>query len=177
MSNGKQFNADEWLSRCDIASIPEINDKVKECEFFFNALSAESNRNNFRWLTSAFLNAAYSFFESTALTAHFRYSDPETGEPYEDHEGLAVLRSHVKVSQRASNPSFVDTSGLTSLTKQLYEFRKKNTHHFSLAIMATGPNLPEDFHFGSMRDEGVPVMPLCREVLALIKDIHAEINE
>jgi hypothetical protein len=176
MSSDELFNVDDWLSRCDIASVPEVNDKVKECEFFFNALSNEYDRNKFRWLVSAFLNAAYSFFESTALTAHFRFTDPESGDSYEDHEGLAILRSHIKVFQNAKNPNFVKTAGLTPLTEQLYEFRKNNTHHFSLSIMAMGANLPEDFHFGSMRDEGIPVMPLCREVLILIKNVYSEIN-
>jgi hypothetical protein len=43
--------------------------------------------------------------------------------------------------------------------------------------MVTGPVLPDDFHFGSMRGEGIPVMPLCREVLELIRTVYAEIND
>ena len=177
MDNTEPFDLNDWLSRWDMSSVPELNDKVKECEFFFNALSSEVNRNHFRWLVSAFLNAAYSFFESTALTAYFRFTHPENGEIHEDHEGLAVLRKHVKVFQNANNPSFVKTAGLSPLTQQLYGFRKKSTHHCSLSIMAAGSNLPEDFQFGSMRGEGTPVMPLCREMLVLIRDVYAEINE
>lgn len=176
MLRDEAFDMNEWLDRWDMESIPDLDDKVKECEFFFDALSIETDRNRFRWLLSAFLNSAYSFFESTALTAYFRYTDPESGEPCEDHEGLAVLKRHVEVSQRANNPNFVKTKGLTSTTKQLYEIRRKNTHHFSLSIMATGQVLPEDFHFGDMRDEGVPVMPFCREVRTLVRAIYAEIN-
>ena len=127
-------------------------------------------------MVSAFLNAAYSFFESTALTTYFRFTDPESGQPYEDHEGLAVLRRHVKVFQNAKNPNFVKTAGLTPITTQLYEFRKKSTHHFPLSIMATNSTLPEGFHFGSMRGQGTPVMPLCREALTLIRAVYAEIN-
>jgi len=177
MPSAETIDLNSWLSRWDIEAVPDLDDKVRECEFFFDSLSAETNRNKFRWLASAFLNAAYSFFESTALTAYFRYTDPESGEPYEDQEGLAVLRRHVKVAQSANNPNFVKTTGLTPITKQLYEFRKKSTHHFPLSIMATGPALPEDFHFGSMQNEGVPVMPLCREALALIRTVYAEIND
>lgn len=175
MSSTGAFDLNDWLSRWDMESVPNLDDKVRECEFFFDALAIEMNRNRFRWLVSAYLNAAYSFFESTALTAHFRYTD-QSGEPYKDYEGLAVLRKHVKVTQRPSNPNYVNTEGLTPITKQLYEFRKKNTHHFALSILATGPSLPEDFHFGSMRGEGTAVMPLCRESLTLIRTVYAEIN-
>ena len=82
----------------------------------------------------------------------------------------------MKVTQNPNKPKFVNTEGLTLITKQLYEFRKKSTHHFPLSIMATGSALPEDFHFGSMRGEGVPVMPLCSEALAVIRTVYAEIN-
>jgi len=173
----KAVDLNDWLNKWDMDSVPDFDDKVRECEFFFGLLSSESNRDKFRWLVSAFLNSAYSFFESTALTAYFRFTNPDTGEPFEDHEGLAILRKHVKVFQNAKNSDFVKTAGLTPTTVQLYEFRKKGTHHFPLSIMETGSVLPEDFHFGCMRDEGVPVMPLCREVLAQIRAIYAEIND
>lgn len=177
MSSFEAFDLNDWLSRLDLDAVPDIDDKVRECEFFFDALSIETNRNQFRWLVSAFLNAAYSFFESTSLTAYFRFTDPENGNPYQDQDGLIVLRRHVKVFQSVNNPNFVKTAGLTPITQQLYEFRKKNTHHSPLSIMATGTSLPEDFHFGSMREEGVPVMPLCREALVLIRTIYADIND
>lgn len=176
MFNIDTFDLNDWFSRCDMESVSDWDDKLKECEFFFNSLAIETERNKFRWLVSAFLNSAYSFFESTALTAYFRYTDPESGEPYEDIEGLAVLRKHVKITQNQNNPDYVKTTGLTPITKQLYEIRKKNTHHCSLSIMVAGASLPEDFHFGNMRGEGIPVMPLCREALTLIQKVYAEIN-
>ena len=177
MSDSGAFELNDWLDRWDMEAVPDLDDKVKECEFFFNALSSETDRNRFRWLVSGFLNAAYSFFESTALAAYFRFTDPQTGESFEDHEGLEILRKHVKVIHNVKKPNFVKTAGLTPLTTQLYDFRKKSTHHFPLSIMAAGPSLPEDFHFGSMKDEGVPVIPLCREALELIRTVYAEIND
>jgi hypothetical protein len=157
-------------------AIPDLDDKVKECEFFFDALSVETDRNRFRWLVSAFLNAAYSFFESSALTAYFRFTDPESGDFLEDQQGLAALRKHVRVSQNAKNPNYVKTSGLGPLTMELYDFRKKSTHHNPLSIMAVGPTLPQDFQFGSMRGQGRPVVPLCTEAMQLIRAVHSEIN-
>lgn len=176
MDQADAFNHDDWLTRWDIDAVPDFNDKVKECEFFFESLRTETDRNRFRWLVSAFLNAAYSFFESSALTAYFRFTDPN-GNSHADHESLSVLRRHVRVEQNQNKPNFVKTAGLTPITTQLYDFRKKNTHHYALSIMAVGPSLPEDFHFGSMRGEGTPVLPLCRNALMLIQSIHSETNE
>jgi hypothetical protein len=176
MSSIEDFDVNDWLSRLDISSIPDFNDKVQECEFFFSLLSVETDRSKFRWLLSGFLNAAYSFFESSALTAHFRFTDAD-GEPYEDHLGLEVLRRHVKVEQRKNNPNYVKTAGLTPTTKKLYDIRKRSTHHFPLCIMAVGDSLPEDFHVGDMQEEGTPIMPLCRDITKLIQDIYTEIND
>lgn len=176
MSNSAAFDLNDWLSRWDMEAVAGFDDKVKECEFFYSLLSSETDRNRFRWLVSAFLNSAYSFFESTALIAHFWITDPVSGDSHPDHERLKILKKYVKVSQRKNNPNFVDTQGLAPITKSLYKFRKENTHHFPLSIMAAGPNLPEDFHFGSMKNEGTPVVPLCREALELVKKVFSEIN-
>lgn len=175
MAEANDFDIEDWLNRWDMESVPDFNDKVRECAFFFELLSNEADRDRFRWLLSGFLNAAYSFFETAALNAYFRYTDPD-GEPYEDEEGLTVLRRHVEVIKHKNNPNFVKTAGLTPLTKQLYEVRKKCTHHFPLSIMAAGPSLPEDFHIGSMKGHGLAAMPLCRESVHLIQSVYAEIN-
>ena len=169
-------NLDHLLSTIDFNAIPEFDDKLKECEFFFNALSKEKNRNNFRWLVSAFLNSSYSYFESSALTAHVRFTDAESGHNFPDHETLDILNKYVEVKVNPRNPKRVDTNGLTPLTRMLYDFRKKSTHHFPLSIMEVG-ELPEGFQFGSTIGEGVPVMQLCREALDLIRSINVEINK
>lgn len=175
MSKPNDFDFEDWLNRWDMQSAPDFDDKVRECEFFFEQLATEVDRNKFRWLLSGFLNAAYSFFESTALAAHFRFTDAD-GNPYLDDAGLAVLRLHVKVEQRKNNPEYVKTAALTPLTTQLYDIRKKCTHYSPLSIMVTGASLPEDFHLGGMRGEGIPIMPLCREIIRLIRSIYAEID-
>ena len=87
MAESNGFDSDNWLNRWDMASAPDLDDKLRECEFFFTLLSKESDRTKFRWLLSGFLNATYSFFESSALTAYFRYTDTD-GETYEDDEAL-----------------------------------------------------------------------------------------
>lgn len=37
-------NLDDLLSTIDFDAIADFDDKLKECEFFFNALSIEKNR-------------------------------------------------------------------------------------------------------------------------------------
>lgn len=175
MPDPNDFDLEDWMNRWDIMSVPDLDDKVRECEFFFEQLATEIDRSRFRWLLSGFLNAAYSFFESTAMAAHFRFTDAD-GNPYKDDEGLSVLRRYVEVKQQPNNPKYVKTTGLTPLTKQLYEVRKKCTHHFPLSIMVTGASLPEDFHLGDMLGKGTPAMPFCREVLELIRTINTEID-
>lgn len=175
MSDLSNFGLEDYLNRWDIEATPDFDDKVRECEFFYAQLTTEVDRNRFRWFLSGFLNAAYSFFESTALAAHFRFTKID-GDSCKDDEGLSILRRHVKVEQNKNNPDFVKTAGLTTLTKQLYEIRKRCTHHFPLSILTVGVSLPEDFHLGCMRGEGTPVMPFCREVLQLIRNIRDEID-
>ncbi|MDO8437739.1 MAG: hypothetical protein Q7S69_06210 [Nitrosomonadaceae bacterium] len=177
MADSPPFDFNEWLSLLDLDAIPDPRDKLRECEFFFDLLSQQTERDRFRWLVAAFLNAAYSFFESSSLTAYFRFNDHETGEPVEDSQALEVLRRYVNVMRDAKRPNFVKTGGLVPLTKQLYDFRKKSTHYYPLSLMATGPSLPEDYHFGSTRGKGTPVMALCRDVLGLIQRVQQEIDE
>jgi hypothetical protein len=176
MTHQVPFDLNEWLSLLDLQAIPDPHDKVRECEFFFELMLRETERDRFRWLASAFLNAAYSYFETSALRAFFRFTDHETGESVEDSQALEVLRKYVKVFQNAKNPNFVKTTGLVPLTELLYEFRKKSTHHFPLSIMIAGANLPEDFHFGSTRGKGTAIMPLCRDTLKLIRHVEQEID-
>lgn len=176
MAESNDFDIKDWLNRWDMQSEPDFDDKLRECEFYFALLAKEGDRNRFRWLLSGFLNATYSFFESSALTAHFRYTNAD-GEPYEDDKALAVLRRHVKVFQNKKNPSFVKTAGLSPLTTQLYEIRNSSTHHFSLAVMAAGPLLPDDFRLGHMKGEGIFAVPFCRDALELVRELYAAINE
>jgi hypothetical protein len=164
----------EWFLKIDLQSIAGFDDKLQECEFFFDLLSKETDRHKFRWLISAFLNAAYSFFETTALTAHFRFTD-ENGDARKDIDAINTLEKHVKVTPGGKKP-FVKTSAMTTATKKFYDLRNKTTHRHGLSIMITGPDLPMDFHFGSIKGETEPAMPLCQELISLVKSVYLEIH-
>lgn len=164
------------LERLDLDAIADPGDKIRECEFFLGLASIEMDRTRFRWLVSAYLNAVYSYFETTALYASVSFTDPQTGDPIVDSEAVEKLRAYVRIFQNEKKPYYVKTGGLHPIIARLYEVRKAATHHFPLAIMAAGPNLPEDFHLGNMRGEGEPLLALCREALAVVKQVQAEID-
>lgn len=167
---------DEILTLVDLSAIADPGDKVRECEYFLALASVECDRNRFRWLISAYLNAVYSFFETSALRACMGITDPKTGEPVGDADALETLRAYVNVSQNGKNPHFVKTGGLDPVIQRLYKIRAAATHHFPLSIMAAGPSLPEDFHFGDLRGRGEPILSLCRQACAVVKRIETELN-
>ena len=166
----------EWLELIDMSSIALPDDKLLECQYFLSLASAERDKDKFRWLISAFFNAAYSFFEIAALDAHHRYYDPDTDKHIEDDDSLNVLREHVGVKQNPKRPKYVNTSGLSDLTKKLYELRKGNTHHSPMTITQCSDDLPEGYNFGYIKNEGMPALKFCRDVLELIETINKDIS-
>nr|CBA27423.1 hypothetical protein Csp_A02200 [Curvibacter putative symbiont of Hydra magnipapillata] len=165
------------FQQLDLDAIADPGDKIRECEFFLNQASAEVDRTRFRWFISAYLNAVYSYFETTAMYASVAFTDPKTGYPIEDTEAIEKLRTYVSASQSKRNPYYVKTSGIHPVIARVFEIRKVATHHFPLAIMTVGPNLPEDFHLGYLKDKSVPLLALCREVLAIVKNAQNEIDK
>lgn len=175
MSQSSDSLLDDILERLDLDAIADPGDKVRECEFFLGLASTEKDRTRFRWLISAYLNAVYSYFETTALYASVAFTDPQTGDPIVDADAVEKLRTYVRVVQNGKDPYYVKTGGLHPVVARLYEVRKEATHHFPLSIMAAGPNLPEDFQLGSMKGEGEPLLALCRDALAVVKQAQAEL--
>lgn len=119
--------------------IPSLDDKISECEFFLGLASNESDVNKFRWLISAFLNAAYSYFDIKALGVYQSLVDPESGEPVCDHQAFNILSNYIDIKQPDKKyPSYIKTSGKYEITKALYEIRKKNTHYGAMTIAPMG---------------------------------------
>lgn len=167
---------DDLLKRLDLSAIADPGDKVRECEFFLGLATAEADRERFRWLITAYLNAVYSYFETRALYAHLAITT-EDGEQIADDEAVDKLRAFVEVSTRnTKNGLRVDTAGLDPVLKHLYKIRAAATHHFPLSIMAASPNLPEDYHFGRMLGEGEPILALCRDALEVVKRAERDLD-
>lgn len=176
MSIAITLDDENWLSLLDLSAVADPDDKFAECEYFLSVAATEANREHFRWQISAFFNAAYSYFETSALFAYFSFTDPETGELVEDSQALDILRKYVKVFRNEKKHNFVKTAGLNPITERLYELRKANTHHFPMSIMAAGPSLPEDFHFGNMTGKGTPALAFCRDAMTLIRLVQQELD-
>lgn len=164
----------EELRNIDMSSIALPDDKVNECKYFLGLASEEDEVEKFRWIVSAFFNAAYSFFEIKALGLYKSYQHPETGEDIEDEDSLNKLRQYVKVFKDTKRKDYVKTAGLKNITETLYELRRGNTHHYPLSITTSDEALPEGFLFGHIKGRGVPALSLCREVMDLISEINNE---
>lgn len=170
-------DTEDWLNLLDLDAIADPSDKLSECEYFLLLATQENDKDKFRWLVSAFFGAAYSFFEINALRAYQSFHNPETGDPIENEEALETLRRYVRVLQDAKRPTYVKTAGLHEITKELYELRRGNTHHYPLSIMISGSPLPENFHFGSLSGKGIPALAFCRQVMALIHEVKNELQQ
>lgn len=177
MSRKFTDDTEDWLNLLDLDAIADPSDKLSECEFFLELATQENNKDKFRWLISAFFGAAYSFFEINALRAYQSFHNPETGDPIENGEALETLRRYVRVRQDAKRPTYVKTAGQHEITKELYELRKGNTHHYPLPIMTSGKLIPENFHFGSLSGKGIPALAFCRQVILLIREVENELQQ
>jgi hypothetical protein len=166
---------DSQLARIDFAAIPAPGDKIRECAFFLGLASTETDRDRFRWLVSAYLNAVYSYFETTALWASVAFTHPETGEPIVDTEAIDKLRPYVAVRPQ-KNKYRIQTCAVHPVVVELIEARHGTTHRFPLAVMEAGTKLPEDFHLGNVKGEGKPLLALCRDALAVIKQVQAQLD-
>lgn len=176
MSHKFSADTEDWLNLLDLDAIADPADKLPECEYFLGLATEETDKDRFRWLISAFFGAAYSFFEIYALRGYQSFHNPETGDPIENEEALEILRRYVRVAQDVKRPTYVKTAGQQKITKELYNLRKGNTHHYPLSIMTCGTQLPEDFHFGSLSGNGIPALAFCRDVMSLIREVENELQ-
>ena len=167
----------EWgIHLIDFSSMAPRSDKMAESDYFLSLLRAETARDRFRWLLAAFLNAAYSYFETAALRAYAATTD-EDGSPVADDDALSIIGQYVRVQPGSSkNPYFLKTSGLHPLVCDLYEIRKKCVHYFPIDVMIVGERLPEGFHIGNKRGSGRPAIVFCSEVMALIQGLEQELS-
>ncbi len=177
MSLKTATDTDRWLNFLDLDAIADPADKLGECKFFFDLVTKESDKNKFRWLISAFFGSAYSYFEISAIRAYQSFHDPHTGDPIQNDEALRALSRYVRVSKNKKRPTYIKTSGEHAITRQLYELRKGNTHHYPLSIVETGRSGSEVFYFGSLHGEGIHALDFCRQVISLIYEVESELQK
>ncbi|MBD9471169.1 hypothetical protein [Pseudoxanthomonas sp. PXM01] len=156
----------------DVSSAAAQDYKADECRFFLELARAQTDRSRFRWLVSAFLSAAYSFFDQAAYWACISQVDESTGEDTADEILLSAVREHIDVTQNKKYASYVKTTASRGVLQQLYEIRQQNTHRSSLSIMCAGESLPDDFHLGWELGKGLPLLEFCDEVMTEIEQLR-----
>lgn len=164
------------LEDIDLSAVVLPDDKLSECDFFYSLLKKEVDRDKFRWLFGAFLNACYGHLEYKAAYFHYAHCDPESGETIEDGESLETLRKYVKVFKNNNKSGFVKTSGLSELMDKLYKYRNTSTHDGGVGIMKCGDDLPKDFKIGYHKSTAVSALDFCSQVLEFFSDLEAELN-
>ena len=167
----------EILKDLDLSAVVLPDDKLRECDYFYGLLLQEKDRDRFRWLLGAFLNACYGYLEYKAAYFHYAFCDPETGDPVEDWQGLETLRKYIRVFQVKNKAGYIKTSGMSELMLKLYKFRAISTHDGGVGIMQVGSNLPSDFQIGVHLSQGVPAIAFCKEVRAFFVTLESELNE
>jgi len=167
----------EILNGLDLSAVVLPDDKLRECDFFYELMLHQTDRDKFRWVIGAFLNACYGYLEYKAAYFHYAYCDPETGETVEDWESLETLRKYIRIFQNKNKSGFVKTSGLSELMSKLYKFRAISTHDGGIEILKVGENLPADFHIGKYIGKGVPAIAFCSEIIQFFRSIESELNE
>jgi len=165
------------LEDIDLSAVVLPDDKLRECNFFYVLLNHECDRDKFRWLLGAFLNACYGYLEYKATYLHYAYCDPESGNPIEDWEALGTLKKYINVFKMKNKSGFIKTSGLSELMDKLYNYRNTSTHDGGIGIIKAGDNLPYDFQIGHHKSKAISALDFCSEVLSFLCDLEKELKE
>ncbi|WP_273022830.1 hypothetical protein [Rheinheimera sp.] len=167
------------LGDLDLSAVVLLNDKLNECNFFYELLQQEPDRNRFRWLFGAFLNSCYGYLEDKASYFYYAHCNPESGEPIADQKSLEILNKDVgskKVLNKKKNTEHIKTFANSELMKKLYKYRNVSTHDGGIGIMIVGDNLPCDFYIGHKKSEGISALKFCNDVLSCFTKIEQELN-
>lgn len=149
----------------------EATDKLKECRFFLDLMERATDWQQFRWLTSAFLNAARAAMDWLALSAFYAIPDDEGGmEP--DEEAIATLSKYLVLNQEKKTGK-VYASPRDPLLKELCEHRKVTAHEGPLWIKPEKVADPHEFRFW-WGDK--PVLTFATAVLELLTKIQTEVR-
>src|SRR6266436_1753517 len=161
---------DSWDALWDLEGVVESDwpplaakDKIEECEFFLGLMRTNSDWKQFRWLTSAFLQAARAAMDWMGYAAHHYspYQDDE-GEPVMDDCYVVPLSKYMTLNPRGSK---VFVQPVHPLLKELCKHRTQTAHYRSLWIKPEKVSSPSEFLF---KEGGRPIIQFCEEVLDLL---------
>jgi hypothetical protein len=148
----------------------EITDKLDECRFFLTLMKRTKDWPRFRWLTSAYLNAARAALDWLAFRAHYAWFDDE-GEPEADQRAVQALRKYLDLKHQIKSGK-VYAHPRVPLLRDLCRHRTITAHEGPLTIKPEKVSTPKQFVF---RDGGQPVIKFADDVLDLLVQIQEEL--
>ena len=150
----------------------DVTDKIEECRYFLDLMTRTTDWNQFRWLTSAFLNAARATLDCFAMSAHYAIQGDGPFEMESDDDAIATLRKYLAIKQEKKTGK-VYVSPLDPLLKDLCDHRRVTAHEGSLWIKPESVTNVQQFEF-ALGD--TPVVPFAKDVLGLLTSIQRELR-
>ncbi len=148
----------------------QATDKLRECAFFLGLMKRTRDWARFRWLTSAYLNAARASLDWLAFMVHYDRIDDE-GRHLPDEERIRILRKYLIVEPtRKSGKVFAEP--VHPLLRELSKHRTVTAHEGPLAIKPERVQNPRQYAF---RDDGRGVLEFSEQVLGLLIQIQSEL--
>ncbi len=148
----------------------EITDKLDECRFFLRMMNRTKDWARFRWLTSAYLNAARAALDWLAYSVHYAWFDDD-GEQRPDRKAMDALMKHLDLKREVKTGK-VYASPKIPLLRELCRHRSVTAHEGPLTIKPEKVSSPRQFVF---RDGGQPVISFAEDVLDLLVKIQREL--
>ncbi len=150
----------------------EVTDKLKEGRFFLDLMERTTEWNHFRWLTSAFLNAARAAMDWLALSAHYAIPGDEQWAMEPDDQAITTLSEYLVMKQEKKTGK-VYASPRHPLLKELCQHRTVTAHEGPLWIGPEQVTEPHEFRF---RSGDTPVLQFATDVHALLVKIQRELR-
>lgn len=119
------------LERLELSDIPDLNDKLDECEFFAKLAIAESDSAKFRWFFSAFLSSARSFIDTQVkqlLFANGLLGGASAGQ----RNVLDFLERYFVIFPKSNKKTEFIVKASHPVLIEMINIRNKNVHETSL---------------------------------------------
>lgn len=172
-----QFNAENFnaLLSSDLDAIPDFDDKFEECKYFYSLAKDECDIKKFRWLVSACLNSANSFFDIKAGQLYHAFEDAETGEAIKDEEKLELFKAHMKTKQSPKNPSRIKAFPIGQLLERMREIRNANAHEHAL-FFTTRESGNQSAYEITMGQYSVSALQFCEHLIQRMEEVIRELS-
>lgn len=152
------------------------DDKLGEGRFLLDLMQRTTDRDQFRWLTSACLGAARAAIDWMAYELHhITYWDQEGNDCLDEEYVQAATRVISKYFSTDRRPNgSVFARPIHPLLKELSRHRKETAHYGPLWIKPESVSSASDYIF---KDGGKPVIQFCADVFDLLVGISGEVQE